>query len=109
MQTLSVSETGKIEIKRLVSVPTLNLKNAIRLYYNNIELSNKDIKEMFAETLGTYRIQALKRVAREKSIENSTLIWDARKVNTKDAFKAWGLDIEDLERRLTKLTKHNLI
>lgn len=37
--------------------------------------------------------------------ENQTPSWNALRVNTKDAYAAWGLDIEDLERRYRKLKK----
>lgn len=81
------------------------METAIRLYYANIELYNRDIAELFGEKIGGNRILKLKREARKKMDEENIPMWNAYAVNTKAAYKAWGLDIDDLERRYNKLKK----
>lgn len=41
--------------------------------------------------------------------ENDVPQWNALRVNTKTAYEAWGLNIDDLERRYRKLQKLSLI
>lgn len=86
-----------------VRIPQLtSLETAIRLYYERIELSSSDIRELFGR-LASSTIAKLKALAREKMLENDRPIWNAQCVNTEDAYTAWGLDIASLERRYKKL------
>lgn len=79
-----------------------SIEATIRIYYERIELSNDDIREIYGK-LGSATIAKLKRKAREVMTENSRPVWNARFVNTEDAYTAWGLNIADLEKRLRKL------
>jgi len=86
-----------------VRIPQLvSLEAAIRIYYSRIELSNNDIRELFGK-IGSATIVKLKRKAREVMQDNKRPIWNAKLVNTEDAYTAWGLNIADLERRHKKL------
>lgn len=80
-----------------------NIKNAIYIYYANLELRSKDIKHLFGCSSGT--ATRLKDIAMEHITEQKIPIWDAGRVNTKAAYEAWGLDIKDLEERQKKLEK----
>ncbi len=92
----------------MVRVPQIqNLETTIRVYYERIELRNADIREIFG-SIGNDTMSGLKRAAKDKMKENDVPSWDAQAVNTEAAFEAWGLNIEDLEKRLTKLKKLNL-
>lgn len=91
------TSTINVRIPQLVSIET-----AIRLYYSRIELSNSDIRELFGR-LGNTTVVKLKKKAREVMQQNNRPVWNARCVNTLDAFTAWGLDIADLERRHKKI------
>ncbi len=87
-----------------VRIPQItDIETAIRLYYERIELTNADIRELFG-SLGSNTIAKLKKKARELMERENTPIWNAQSVNTEVAFKAWGLNITDLERRYKKLS-----
>lgn len=89
-----------------VRIPALaSIAEAVAMYYQRIELSNRDIQTLFGGKIGKSTVQKLKAKAREEMANNNTPVWNSMKVNTEDAFKAWGLDIDDLERRLKKLEK----
>ncbi len=94
-----------MESKIRVRIPQItSIETALHLYYNRIELSGNDIKELFGE-ISNCTIAKLKNKARELMNERSTPIWNARNVNTEVAFEAWGLNIENLERRYLKIQK----
>lgn len=96
---------AKFEIN--VRIPQLtSIETAIKIYYSYIELSNANIKELFGN-IAPATISKLKAKARQKMIENETPVWNANYVNTEIAFKAWGLDIVDLERRYHKLKEYS--
>ena len=92
-----------------VSVPSIDLKVAIQMYYERIELSTADIKKIFGGKVGDFTLRNLKRAAREMVVETGELVWDAKKINTRAAYKAWGLDIQDLTDRYKHLQKLKLI
>ena len=86
-----------------VRVPQItSLETAIRLYYQRIELSNSDIRELFGK-LAPATIKSLKNKALAIMTERNTPVWNAQRVNAEIAYEAWGLNIADLERRFKKL------
>ena len=90
-----------------VRVPQIqDIETAIRLYYERIELSNSDIAALF----GCSRATAikLKRLGKEQMDADEIPNWNALHVNTRSAFKAWGMDIADLEQRLKRLRQLKL-
>lgn len=88
--------------------PIASLETAIRLYYEKIELYNGDIRELFGKVSGT-KIARLKELGREVMRKSDIPSWNARAVNTQAAYEAWGLEIDDLERRYNRLKKLALI
>ncbi len=91
-------------------IPKLrSIGKAIQIYYENIELSNADIKELFkskqGKNLSSATISRLKAEVQKAAQERKIPIWDKGCVNTKLAFEVWGLDIGDLEKRWAKLQK----
>lgn len=87
-----------------VNIPQLvNLKQAITMYYTKTALTNSDIKALFA--CGPDKVADLKMLAKEVTAEKDKMQWNSLTVRTDDAFEAWGLDIDDLEKRYTKLKK----
>ena len=92
-------EQEKIKDTRIPQVQ--NIENAILIYYKNIELRSKDIRELFH--VSSANAVRLKKIARNYILENSIPIWNANMVNTKAAYTAWGLDIKELEYRYKKL------
>lgn len=86
----------------------VDVKNALRIYYEKTELGNKEIAELFG-TKARSTIGKIKKIAQEKMAEENTPFWDPRSVNTEVAFRAWGLNIDNLERRYKKLKSLGLI
>lgn len=84
-----------------------NLEAAIRLYYERLELSCSDIREIFGN-ISSASVTRLKKAAWKQMAEDNSPVWNARNVNTVSAFKAWNLDPNELEKRLLKLRKLGL-
>lgn len=78
-----------------------SLKIAISLFYEKTELNNSDIQLLFGK-LSSSTIARLKNKARQQMDKDNVPSWNFRMVNTRSAFKAWGLDIDDLEYRYSK-------
>lgn len=81
-----------------------SLETAIRLYYGKIELTNQDLKELWGRSSDT-GIRPLKEQAKKYQLEKDCPCVNPNCVNTRCAYEAWGLDIKDLEHRLTRLKK----
>lgn len=79
-----------------------DLKTAIDLYIKRTELSNADIETLFGH-LSKDKMAKLKSLARDQMVEDCYPSWNASYVNTEAAYKAWGLDINDLKRRYREL------
>ncbi len=94
---MSVKQENRVRIPQVKDIET-----AIRLYYERIELSNSDIRKLFGD-LAAATVVKLKKKARQVITEENIMEWNNRNVNTEAAFKAWGLDIADLERRYKKI------
>lgn len=91
-----------------VRIPQItDLKKAIEIYYKWIEIGNQQIMNLFGK-MSRARLVRLKKLAQAKMIEGDIPCWNANCVNTKAAYAAWGLDINDLEDRYKKLKKLNL-
>ena len=88
-----------------VRVPQLtDIETAIKIFYERHELSNKDIKNLFG-SISSATVCKLKNRAREQMEEDKVPCWNANLVNTEAAYKAWGLEIDRLERSYAKLKK----
>lgn len=96
-----MSKTGRCMFNNI------NLEAALRLYYERLELSCDDIRDIFGDMCPS-TVTRLKNKARKQMVEDNSQVWNARNVNTASAFKAWGLDPAELEKRLTKLRKLGL-
>lgn len=95
--------------KKMVRIPQIaSIETAIRIYYERIELKNADIMELFGMNLSRGKIVKMKEAAKEIMDEENILSYDATAVNTDAAYRAWGLNIDDLERRLKKLKAYGL-
>ena len=92
-----------------VRIPQVaDIETAVRMYYENIEMGNAEIMELFP-TVSRSTAKKLKGLAREKMIEDEMPSFNPLSVNTRVAYIVWGLDIDDLERRLKKLRGLKLI
>lgn len=83
-----------------------NIDTAVRLYYERLELSNSDITALFGVT-SSKTIAAMKKKVREEMVKANCIPWNNACINTEIAYKVWGLDITDLEKRRTKLMRLN--
>ena len=87
----------------------VNIPAAVRLYYEKLSLSNKDIKAIFSVTSDCSALKKKREVIAyfaEKDINPIHSI--NNKLDTYRAFEAWGLDISDLEKRLKKLKQFGI-
>lgn len=87
--------------------PITKLKIAIEVYWNYPELSNDELKILFGKrSPNTY--SKLKKVAWDKMREMGSFVNNPTRVPTHCAYLAWGLDIDDLEKRYNRLKKLGL-
>lgn len=89
---------GRVNVPHVVSI-----EKAVLTYYEKTELREADILALF----GCSRSKAweLRHAARARMRENNVMAYDSHSVETVCAYDAWGLNITDLEKRLTKLRK----
>lgn len=88
-----MKKVNNVRIPQITSIAT-----AIRLFYEKTELTNNDIKTLFGK-LANSTIARLKDKARQQMIADGVTVWNSQRVNTVAAYKAWGLNIDDLEMR----------
>lgn len=87
--------------------PLVSLENTLKLYYEKVELCNRDILELFGD-LSTATVSRLKSKAREQMTADGVPSWSGFGVNTESAYQAWGIKIDDIEARYKKLRELNL-
>ena len=85
--------------------PPKDVELAVKIYYEKISLKNADIKNLFGvtsnKTVARYKNEVIEYFAQGE-------INPVHRDNTLDtwrAFEAWGIDINELEKRLKKLQK----
>ena len=86
--------------------PPVSVETALRVYYERRELRIGDIMELFG--CSRTRATALRKVALQEQAAAEEPLWDARAVNTKCAYKAWGIDVRELEDALGRLRRLRL-
>jgi len=91
-----------------MNIPSIiNIDTALKIYYSNSELGNKEIKTLFGQR-SSATISRLKRVVRDEMYIRDTPSYGANKINTVIAFEVWGIDVKDLEKRMKKIKELNL-
>ena len=83
-------------------VQIASIEKAIELYYTKINLSSDDVSELFGG-IASGTVCKLKKLARVEMKNCGLPIWDSKHVNTEAAYRAWGIQIADLEKRYKKL------
>ena len=83
------------------------IDNALKIYYSNSEIGNKEIKELFG-SLSSATISKLKHLVKDEMMRREMLSYGMYKINTAVAYETWGIDVEDLEKRMKKLKILNL-
>ena len=91
-----------------MNIPQItDIDTAIVIYYRHHEIGTKEIIQLFSKHSKS-TVSRLKKLAQKRMIEENIYIYGMYKVNTECAYKAWGLNIEDLEKRRGKLQKLGL-
>lgn len=81
-----------------------SIQEAVEIYYRNLTLGNKEINALFGG-IGSDKISELKKVARAQMEADSIPNYNGFDVSTISAYKAWGLDINDLTNRYRIMKK----
>lgn len=94
-----------VKVRRIADIDT-----TLRIYYENVEIGNKEIRELYGEQTSSSTLSRLKKVAKDEMLKRGILLqFTPYCVDTVSAFAAWGIDIADLEKRRQKLIKLNLL
>ncbi len=80
-----------------------NMEKCLRVFYENQEIGNADIREMF--NVSNSKASLMKTEVMKKQAERGIRFFNPRLINTDFAFEYWGLNVADMERRITKLRK----
>jgi len=84
-------------------IPSItNIENALKVFYENAEIGNKEIKTLFGSR-STATVSRLKRIVKAEMLKRGMPTFNAYKVNTAIAYDVWGIDIADLENRRKKI------
>lgn len=90
-------------------IPSItSLENALKIYYENTEIGNKEIKYLFGNH-SSATISRLKKLVKTEMLKNGVSNYCANKVNTEIAFKVWGLDAGNLKNRFQELNKLKIL
>ena len=89
-------------------IPTItSIENALKIYYENGEIGNKEIKNLFGNRSAT-TISRLKRFVKTEMIKRGVPTFNTYKINTVVAYEIWGIDVNDLEHRMRKIKELSL-
>jgi len=89
-------------------IPTItSIENALKIYYENAEIGNKEITNLFGNR-SSATISKLKNIVKSEMIKREIPTFSAFKVNTVVAFDVWGIDVIDLESRMKKIKELSL-
>ena len=84
-----------------------NIELAIKLYYEEPEISNEEIRQLF--DVKNSKACKMKKEVKEEMAKKGVKCFRTNTINTKVAFEVWRLDIDDLEHRLTRLRRLKLV
>jgi hypothetical protein len=87
--------------------PIISIENALKIYYSNSELGNREITALFGRR-SSATVSRLKRIVKDEMDKKDLFSYGANKVNTEIAFNVWGINVASLERRMKKLKELNL-
>ena len=91
-----------------MNIPQItNIDTALKIYYLYPEIGSTEIAKLFSKNSKS-TICRLKKIAQGVMTEEKVFAHGLYKVNTECAYKSWGIDVKDLERRRDKLQKLGL-
>lgn len=82
----------------MANLQIADLQTVVEVYYNSTVLGTKQIKQIFKCSDSTANRK--KREAQLEQEKTGIKPYSRSTVNTRIAYRVWGLDIKDLERRL---------
>jgi len=86
-----------------IYIPSIkNIETALKVYYENAEIGNKEINCLFGNR-SSATISKLKKIVKAEMIKRNMPTFNAYKINTAIAYDVWGIDINDLEKRMKKI------
>lgn len=85
----------------------ISIENALKIYYENAEIGNKEIKLLFGKR-SSATISRLKNLVKIEMIKREIPTFNVYRVNTAIAYDVWGIDINDLENRMKKIKELSL-
>ena len=88
-----------MKTKKILSIDT-----ALRIFYSCSEIGNAEIRELFGN-LGNSTIAKYKKEVQKQQVEDNVKTMYLNTINTETAYKVWGIDVADLEKRRAKLKK----
>ena len=89
-------------------IPSItSIENALKIYYENAEIGNQEIKILFGSR-SSATISRLKKLVKIEMVKKEMPTFNAYKVNTVIAYDVWGIDISDLENRMKKIKELSL-
>ena len=88
--------------------PIVSVEAAVKVYYKYLELGNPQLEELFGKR-SPNTFSKLKKAAWKVMQEDDMFTTNASRVNTSAAYRAWGLDIDELMKRYTRLQKIGVI
>lgn len=96
--------------KPRVNIPQVaDIVTALEIYYSKLTLTGEDIQTLFARPdgrrLSSATVAKLRQLAEADRVDREIPSRNPRHVNTDSAFKAWGLDVDEMERRFAHLKK----
>jgi len=91
-----------------MNIPQItDIDTAILIYYRYPEIGSKEIAQLFRKHSKS-TINRLKKLAQKYMTAENVYTHGMYKLNTECAYRAWGIDVEDLEKRRNKLQKLGL-
>ena len=81
-----------------------SMKTAVSIYYQYPCLGNEEIQRLFGDICKA-KIAELKKLAKTEMLKSGCPVYNPRLVSTPVAYKAWGVDIDDLVSRLETMQK----
>ena len=87
-------------MKQRPRIKITSIETAVQIYYTFPELGTDEVIQLFGCSRAT--ATRMKKRARERQIREGVITFSDANINTKIAYKEWGLDIADLERRMVR-------
>ena len=106
IEQLDTTNSGGEDMVRLGNP---DIATVLEIYYTCPEIGNKEIMQLWGGRISKPSIVKLKDLARKQMREDGKLAFRPTYVNTKSAYKAWGIDVFEVEEGFKKLQKLKLI